>query len=216
MIVVVGGIKGGTGKTTLAINLVVMRAAIGRNVLLIDADEQKSASTFMDHRHGLGVKTEWTTIQLAGEKVHLELNKLAPNYDDVIVDVGGRDTRSQRSALLCADVYVVPFNPASFDIWTINQVRNLINDIQSYNFTLKPIVVVNRADHQGQDNSEAIEILKEHEEFICAPFTIGNRKIFRSAASDGVGVHEAGKVDKSARGELKQLYEMVFTIEKET
>ena len=46
MIVVVGGIKGGSGKTTVATNLSVIRAMESRDVLLIDADDQETASDF--------------------------------------------------------------------------------------------------------------------------------------------------------------------------
>src|SRR5919199_2409682 len=46
MIIVVGGIKGGSGKTTVATNLAVMRAADGHDVLLIDADDRETASDF--------------------------------------------------------------------------------------------------------------------------------------------------------------------------
>ena len=46
MIVVIGNVKGGVGKTTLAINFAIARAAQGRDVLLIDGDEQGTALTF--------------------------------------------------------------------------------------------------------------------------------------------------------------------------
>lgn len=46
MILVCGGIKGGVGKTTLATNIAVMRAAEGKDVLLVDADDQGTASDF--------------------------------------------------------------------------------------------------------------------------------------------------------------------------
>ena len=46
MIVVVGGIKGGSGKTTVATNLAVIRAAEDHDVILIDADDQETASDF--------------------------------------------------------------------------------------------------------------------------------------------------------------------------
>ena len=44
MIVLIGGEKGGTGKTTLATNLVVERTNEVGDILLIDADKQMTAS----------------------------------------------------------------------------------------------------------------------------------------------------------------------------
>ena len=52
MIVVVGGIKGGSGKTTVATNLAIIQAVNGRDVLLIDADDQETASDFTVLRNG--------------------------------------------------------------------------------------------------------------------------------------------------------------------
>ena len=46
MIIVVGGIKGGSGKTTVATNLAVIRSAEGKDVLLIDSDDQETATDF--------------------------------------------------------------------------------------------------------------------------------------------------------------------------
>ena len=51
MIILVGGEKGGTGKTTLATNLAQMRASAGKDVLLIDSDKQESASSWAGQRH---------------------------------------------------------------------------------------------------------------------------------------------------------------------
>jgi chromosome partitioning protein len=46
MILTIGNVKGGVGKTTLAVNFAIARAASGRDVLLIDGDEQGTARTF--------------------------------------------------------------------------------------------------------------------------------------------------------------------------
>ena len=55
MIVTAGGIKGGSGKTTVATNLAVRRAAAGSDVLLVDADDHETATDFTNlrnERHG--------------------------------------------------------------------------------------------------------------------------------------------------------------------
>ena len=52
MILTVGNVKGGVGKTTLAVNIASARALAGRDVLLVDGDEQGTAAAFTDLRAG--------------------------------------------------------------------------------------------------------------------------------------------------------------------
>src|SRR5918997_2592123 len=112
MILVVGGIKGGTGKITIATNLAVLRSQAGHDVLLVDADEQGSAAEFSEQRNALHPDLPaFTCVRLAGTSVRSELRRLAPRYQDVIIDTGGRDTTSQRAALTVADVMLIPFPP---------------------------------------------------------------------------------------------------------
>lgn len=212
MIVVLGGIKGGCGKTTLATNLAVLRAVMeNRKVLLVDADEQRSTSDWAEHRESLGIPTPWTTVQLTGSSVRTQIQKMAPNYDDVIVDTGGRDTTSQRAALTVADVFVAPFQPRSLDVWTIGKVTALLMEIRSVNPELIAYAVINRADPQGKDNEDAGEILKETDGIRCIPAIIGQRKAFANAASEGLGVVELKTQDKKAISEIRQLNDIIFS-----
>jgi chromosome partitioning protein len=211
MIVVIGGIKGGSGKTTIATNLTVIRSLEGKKVLLVDADEQKSASNWSLQREIAGHQTPWVTIQLDGPSVRNQINKMAADYDDVIVDVGGRDTRGQRSALVVADIFVVPFQPRSLDIWTIPDLKNLISEISSVNEKLKSFALINRGDAIGNDNNAAIEILKDCPFLTCLPMIIGQRKSFANAATDGLGVKEMKIQDKKAISEMQSLYDHIYT-----
>lgn len=210
MIVVIGGIKGGSGKTTLATNLTQMLASTSKKVLLVDADEQKSSSDWVDQRLSLNIETKWTTIQLSGKAIHSQINKLSSDYDNIIIDVGGRDTTSQRSALIIADTFLIPFKPRCFDIWTIGSVRTLINEITSVNSKLESIAVINQADSKGNDNSEAYEILSEFNEIKTIPSTIGLRKSFSNAASNGLSIFELKNKDQKAIQEMKEVYSYIF------
>src|SRR5215203_2034107 len=112
MIICCGGIKGGAGKTTVATNLACIAAGEGSKVLLIDADDQKTASDFtaarnQDHPGA----PSYTCMRLTGKNVRTELQKIAKDYDHIIIDTGGRDTASQRAALTIADILLVPFSP---------------------------------------------------------------------------------------------------------
>ena len=213
MIIVLGGIKGGCGKTTLATNLAVLRAFEGQKVLLVDADEQRSTSDWAEHRESLGIDTPWTTIQLTGSSVRTQILKMRNDYDDIIVDTGGRDTTSQRAALTVADVFLAPFQPRSLDVWTIGKVSALLAEIRTVNPDLTAYAVINRADPQGRDNEDAGEIIRETEGISCLPAIIGQRKAFANAASEGLGVIELKLQDKKAVAEIRHLNDTIFNTE---
>jgi chromosome partitioning protein len=214
MILVCGGIKGGVGKTTLSTNLAVMRSAQGKDVLLIDADDQGTASDFTAVRtETLGEQgAGYTSIKLHGGAVRTEALKLAPKYDDVVIDVGGRDTAGQRAALSVATVYIIPFLPGSFDVWTLDSVAELVAEARPFNPDLKAICIINRADSQGKDNTEAATIAQETAglDYLDAP--LGNRKAFRSAAAQGLAVTEVKPTDSKAIAEMKRLYQYLFDL----
>src|SRR5690349_5601893 len=107
MILVVGNTKGGVGKTTLAINIAIARSAAGRDILLVDGDEQGTAVTFSDLRADKIGSTGYTAVTLAGAALRTQVLQLAPKYGDIVIDVGGRDTGSLRAALTVADTLLV-------------------------------------------------------------------------------------------------------------
>lgn len=210
MIVVVGGIKGGSGKTTIATNLAIMRSREGKKVLLVDADEQKSTSMFANQRDVLGIETKWSTVQLAGKTLHSQVSRLKPDYDDIIIDAGGRDTTSQRSALVIADIYLIPFKPRSFDVWTLGDVKTIIREMKVVNPQLQALAFINQADPKGAENDDTLGILEECEELKCLNIFIGNRKTFGNSSSDGLGVVEIKNPDKKAVAEMRELYEYLY------
>ncbi len=210
MIVVCGGIKGGVGKTTLATNLAVLFSISGSDVLLIDADDQESASDFTILRNEVRAQVGgagYTSVKLHGTAVRSEGLRLAEKYDHVVIDVGGRDSAGQRAALSIADIYAIPFLPASFDIWTLDKVASLIEEARPFNDKLQTICFLNRADSMGSDNLDAVAIAREIPglKYLDAP--LGNRKAYRSAASQGLGAVELKHADAKASAEIRYLFD---------
>ncbi len=211
MIVVVGGIKGGSGKTTVATNLTVLCSVNGRDALLIDADDQETSTDFTALRNEqLANGAGYTNIKLTGASVRNETQRLAGKYDEIIIDTGGRDTTSQRAALTIADVLLVPFVPRSFDVWTLDKVANLVGEIRVVNPKLKAFAFLNRTDARGHDNDEAAEYLREGGEIEFINVPIGARKAFANAAANGLGVVELKPADPKANEEMLKLYEQVY------
>lgn len=212
MIVLVGGIKGGTGKSTIATNLAVYRSTAGFRTLLVDADEQRSTSDWseqrIEHFKELEKENMVTTISLSGKYLFSEVNKMSKDYNDIIIDAGGRDTTSQRSALMIADRYIIPFKPRSFDVWTLNNVRKLFEEAQVLNPKVTAQIVINQADSKGSDNQSAYEILTEIPCFNSKPIFLGNRKSFSNASSKGLSVCELD--DNKAKMEMLELFTLIY------
>ncbi len=211
MIIVIGGIKGGSGKTTIATNLAVIRS-FGKKVLLVDADEQKSAWDWSQQRDACEpdlLKGTFSTVCMSGKAIYSNLQRLKQDYDDIIVDTGGRDTTSQRSALCISDKFILPFKPSSIDIWTLGPIKQILSECVNAN--LKSFAFINQADSIGKDNKEALEILKEFDVITALECTVGNRKAFRNAAAEGLGVRELFPEDKKASTEMQILYDIIYS-----
>lgn len=210
MIVAVGNVKGGVGKTTLAVNLAIALSHSGRDVLLIDGDEQATAIAFTELRsEQKNGKPGYTVVSLHGATIRTQVRQLAPKYADIVIDVGGRDTGSLRAALTVADVVLVPVQPRSFDLWGVDQTAELIKEAREINEDLRAISVINAADAQGKDNEAAAQALREIEGIELAPGFIVRRKAFPNAAAAGLSVLEYD--DPKAIEEFSHLAQFVHT-----
>jgi chromosome partitioning protein len=212
MILVLGGTKGGSGKTLLATNLTVLRATAGSDALLIDADEQSSAMDFTRQRqrrlHG---EPGYTAIQTREADVAVQVRRMAGKYADIVIDVGGRDTASQRAALAVADILLVPFAPTSVDLWTVDAVLALLKEARAFNRALRAYAVINKAFARGSDNRDAAEMLREYPAqwtYLDAP--IGTRKAFSNAFGGGYAITEYQPKDAKAIAEMMVLYRHLF------
>lgn len=215
MITVVGGTKGGSGKSTIATNLTIMLATAGHDVLLVDADDQETATDFTNLREasrpdGAG----YTCIALTGAAVRSGVQRLAPKHAHVIIDTGGRDTASQRAALSICDVYLVPFAPRSFDVWTLDKVAELIEETRVVNPNLRALAFINRAEARGGENVEAAELIRSKPGLEFIPASLGARKAFAHAAAAGLSVVELRPLDPKAVEEIGMLFRHLFEASK--
>jgi chromosome partitioning protein len=212
VILAVGNTKGGVGKTTLAVNLAILRALAGRDVLLVDGDEQGTAASFTDLRAEQLGTPGYTAVSLQGTAVRTQVRQMAGKYDDVLIDVGGRDTGSLRAALTVADRLLVPVQPRSFDVWAVERMAELVAEARALNERLEAFSVLNAADAQGRDNEEAAAALREVPGIAYLPGPVVRRKAFPNAAAVGRSVLEQsqGQRDPKAVGELEALARFVF------
>lgn len=212
MVYTIGGIKGGSGKTTLATNLAVLLSNSGRDVLLVDADAQGTSSDFSELRAETLDDMGYTAIELSGGAVRTQVMKLKSKYDDVVIDAGGRDTTSQRAALVVSDIFIAPFVPSSFDMWTLELVIELVEEMEPANPNLKSFAILNSVDAIGKEDNESKDYILEKGVLSFIDTPLGRRKAFRKASSQGLCVTEYRPKDKKAIAEIEAFFKTILKV----
>ncbi len=145
MIVTIGNEKGGTGKTTVALELALGAARMkdretGRplRVKMIDVDHQQSADLWVLHRAALNPEMpQIDCTPIVGRTVGHQIQKFAPDFDLIVVDVGGKDTAEFRSAALVSNLLIVPATPAVHDVWPLETVSRAVLELRIHNPALQ-------------------------------------------------------------------------------
>jgi chromosome partitioning protein len=212
MIILIGGEKGGTGKTTLATNLAAMRALSGRDVLLIDTDPQGSSNYWVQSRDEESITPRVACVQKFGKGLPAEVKDLAHRYQDIVIDAGGRDSVELRSALVVAEKAYIPIQPSQFDIWTLNQMDELVETAKGFNPELRAKVIISRSSTNPSvhESDETGKLLTDFLHLELANVTIRDRIAYRKAAKDGLSVTELKPKDPKASEEMEILYNEVF------
>jgi chromosome partitioning protein len=206
MILTVANTKGGVGKTTLVVNFAIAAARAGRDVLLIDGDEQATAMTFAQFRSERGVH-DFTAIALHGRAIRSQKPLLLPKYTDIFIDVGGRDTDGLRAALLVCDACLIPLRPRNPDVWAIPSMLKIVEEVRSVR-ECRVFTVLNAADATGQDNVQAAQYLASlaGSTYLASPLV--NRKAWNSTFADGLGILEYS--DAKAKAEFIALAQQLI------
>lgn len=212
MIILIGGEKGGTGKTTIATNLAVVRTRKTGNLLLIDTDRQPSASFWCSIREDNHINPRVASVQKFDKGVRTETLFLKEKYQDIIIDAGGRDSLELRGALLVADKAIFPLRPSQFDLWTLGRLNTLVEVASEVNSNLQVFLLINQAHTNPvvKEVEEAKLLISEFPNFNLLNTLICERISFRRATIRGMSVMEYLPEDPKAIKEIKTLYQEIF------
>jgi len=211
MITVVGGNKGGSGKTTTASNLAIALAHEGHDVCLVNGDLQRTAAKHHAEREASGVEPTFTLIEKF-DNLTQTLRALDEKYDYVIVDVAGRNSREFITSGVVAHQIIAPLQCSQPDLDTLTELAQQIEAMRDLNPELKVYCLQSMATTnpvlRGNERKEFLDYLEEFPTIETLQTVICFRKVYRDCMSNGTGVIETN--NEAAKAEIKQLMKEVF------
>ena len=209
MIILVGSQKGGCGKSTLAVNICVSLSNNGGDVVLVDTDKQGTSSNWCSDR---GEKEGVSTVHCIQKYGNISdaLMDLNSQYEYIVVDSAARDSQELRTGMAISDKLIVPFRPSQPDLDTLPQLHAIITRAKNLNpklgvFALLTMVSTNP---WVKEVNEALEYIKGYPSIKPLSSYLKERKIYRDAISEGLGVVEMNNL--KAKTEINHVIKEVF------
>lgn len=212
MILVVGGEKGGAGKSCIAQNLAVWLKSEGHDVLLVDADPQKTSYLWSQERLNNAQLIDLPVEHALGDLRRL-LQDRATRYAAIVVDVGGADSVTLRSAMTVASHILFPLRPKRRDLKTLANLEHLVSLTRPVNPNVIVRAVISQAPTLPSQGARIFDAKEACQSFGLQALDaiVFNRNVYDDADESGSSVMELG-TDPKASGEIKQLATELWSI----
>ncbi|RTR26792.1 AAA family ATPase [Shewanella atlantica] len=216
MILLVGGEKGGAGKSCMAQNLAVhITQKFQANVLMVDCDPQRTTSDWIQARNEDPSLPTINCIQLYG-KIRNDLLSQDERFDYVIVDCGGQDNLAMRAAMSVATYVVLPLRPKRRDLKTLPHMEDMLSTCKMVNPKMVATIVMTQCPSlpsQFKRILEAKEVVQSFGLRVLNAVTF-SRNIYDDSEEQGSSVIEIEPEGKAAM-EIHSIADELFAIEPE-
>jgi chromosome partitioning protein len=205
--------KGGAGKTTVSMQLAGTLGRRGGKVLVIDADPQATATRWASSASDeQPFPASVSGLSAAGGKVHREAQKFVNDYEYIVIDCPpAADSPVPQSALLVADMALVPVIPSPLDLWASVGIGKVIENILDINEALRPRILVNQCQLNTSLAKEALDVLPQFG-IDMTRSRLHHRTAYRQSAVYGGTVHDLGNKAAQAIREVDALADEVLEI----
>jgi chromosome partitioning protein len=142
--IVCASVKGGAGKSTLAVNLAAEYLRRNHRVLIVDADPQGTARVWSEI--AAERRQPAPAVVAMGKDMHRpgQLDQIAAAFDVVLIDCPGREGAVVRAALMVADLVLIPCGASPADAWALQHSLELIEEARGLRPELAARVVLTR------------------------------------------------------------------------
>ncbi len=209
-IIAISNQKGGCAKTTIAVHLACWLAKKKKKVCLVDADPQKSASTWINL---MGNPLPVETLSDASDLIE-QIPVLAETTDFVIVDAAAGNSESGRAILFTADVCIIPIQPTGLDLHSAGDAVRLVKQAHQVRGGLpKTGVFISRATKGTRLKNEALTILGQIPAVTLLKTVIHQKQAIADAFSQELCVWDIRGGTESAK-EFDQLFKEILRLAK--
>ena len=208
MLTVVGNLKGGTGKSTVAFNLAVWLAHGKAGVSAFDLDPQATLTDVVQVRLEDGFDP---IFSVSSDIEALKALAKTTITQPIIVDVSASNMADLEIAISLADRVLIPVQPSQADIWSTQRfLKTVVNSINPDKKT-KVLGFINRADthHMVRETDEAEEALRLLRNIEPLNVRLYQRTAFRRSFSEGLAVFELDPMGKASK-EMKLLVSTLY------
>ncbi|PCJ87147.1 MAG: chromosome partitioning protein [Thiotrichaceae bacterium] len=204
MLTIVGNLKGGTGKSTVAFNLAVWLAHDKTGVKAFDLDPQ---CTLLDvnevriedgYEPAFEVSTDLDELELMAKDKTLK--------QPIIVDMSATNMPAMEKAISLADRILIPVQPSQADVWSTQRFLKIVRDNLNKANKTEVLGFINRADtHIGvRETEEAVQALQMMQGVKAMDIRLYQRTAYRRSFSEGLAVFELDPMGKASK-EMKKL-----------
>lgn len=196
-------LKGGTGKSSLALNLGAAFAHDGDSVVIADADPQQSLNDWAAVRPE-DMPMPFSVISSPRKTLHRDADKLQGGADHLVIDTPAKDGALTISAMSASDIVLLPTAPGSYDIWALEQTLEKFSEVQALYPDIKAAIVVSRAPTGSSLGREVHKILKDFEG-VSLLKTVIHQRVAMARTGDGQTIFEMGADADRAKAEVRSL-----------
>ena len=203
-IIAVAGQKGGVGKSTIVGNLAAEFAAMGRSVIVLDADPQHSLAAWAAQGDGMLSRCVERVKGSGAEALRAKARAAEKTVDIVLIDTPPGIPETAYQAALVADLVLLPCGPSPLDLFSLKEALSLALKARAQRRSKRPRirfvpskVMMNTNLGRGLSSS-----LEEMGKKVLPP--IGQRIVVAEAVMSGLTVCEYAP-DSVSRTEFKKL-----------